>query len=94
MSGQPTTAPAAPPAKASPLRDKGPYIVTGVAAPLIIVTDDAQLAALIKGATIPLADRKTRYAVEGEIVTDLPTVSVAGLLADGRIKKAPKEASA
>jgi hypothetical protein len=91
MSGQPTQPTTA---KAPALRDKGPYIVTGVASPLIIVTDDAQLAALLKGAKIPLVDRQTRYAYEGDIVTDLPAVSVPGLLASGRIvRPSTKEAS-
>lgn len=50
--------------------------------------DDTQLAAMLKGDRMPRHERKMRRAWAGEIVTDLPAVSVAGLLAKGAICKA------
>lgn len=50
--------------------------------------DDAQLAAILKGDRIARAERKMRRAWAGEIVTDLPAVSVPGLLENGSICKA------
>lgn len=79
---------------ASPHRDPGPYVVTDAREFLMIMTDDAQLAAIVGGARLPIAERAWRRAYPGETVTDLPRKSVAGLLADGLIRRPAPEAEA
>lgn len=81
-----TPALAKAPAKAAALRDRTPYRVTSVRSALLILTDDDQLARLVAGEYIPHEERKTRRAPSGEIVRDLPTISVPSLLASGKIE--------
>ena len=78
-----------PAPKAPALRDSAPYRVTDVRSELFILTDDAQLARLVAGETIPLSERKIRRASSGDIVRDLPAASVPNLLAAGWIEPAP-----
>lgn len=75
--------------KPDAIRDATPYIVTHVAAPLTIMTDDAQLRAMLAGGKIPLVERDRRLAQAGEVVTDLPAISVPLLLAAGKIRPMP-----
>ncbi len=76
--------------KGQPLRDPGPYIVTDKRDVLIIMTSDAQVEAILGGAGIPRGERKMREDKPGVWVTDLPAVSVPGLLAKGWIRRPTK----
>lgn len=68
-----------------PLRDKGPYRIMPTRDEFYIMTDDVQLADRIKGAMLPRNQLKLRRVVPGDIVTDLPAVSVPHMLRDGDI---------
>lgn len=89
---QTTTKPAAPAPASQPkpraaLFDAGSYTVTDVRDELIWVVDETQLASILAGSKVALADRKVKRAKPGETVTGLPAVSIKGLLADGWIVK-------
>jgi len=72
----------------STIRDGRAWRVTDRRAGLIYMADDDQIAAMARGDRIPLAERAWKEAPAGAIVTDLPAVSVPGLLAAGWIEPA------
>ena len=75
-------------------RDSTPYVVTDVRSAIMVPTDDGQLAALLNGADIPLSERRMAEYKSGAVVRGIPTVSVAGMLADGIIRKADADEAA
>lgn len=83
-----------PKAPAKPLRDPAAYVVTDLREGIYIMTDDAQLAAVLSGADVPLAGRAMKFYPSGSTVTGIPTVSVAEMLASGIIRKADKGGAA
>lgn len=86
MNGQATTTAAtmqtAPPPKVKPsgLRAAGEWRVLPVRAALLLITDDGQLARVLKGESIPKEELHTRWAIAGEIATDIPASSLTWML--------------
>lgn len=83
MSDRPKT----PPAKA--LRDPGTYRVGTARGAIWIITDDDQLARVLRGENIPKAERKMRRYASGELVTGIPATSLPWMLSGGWVEPAP-----
>jgi len=84
----------APKPAAKALRDPAAYVVTDARTAIMVPTDDKQLADLLSGAEIPLSARKMAEFASGAVVRGIPAVSVAGMLADGIIRKADADEAA
>lgn len=54
---------------------------------LFYPTDPAIVEAIAKGENPPMRSRGMRHVAAGEVVDDIPTASIAGLLAKGRIEE-------
>ena len=54
---------------------------------LFYPTDPDTLQALRDGTHVPLRARRMKHVGVGEVVSDIPTESIAGLLAKGRIEE-------
>lgn len=58
-------------------------------APLSYPTDPRIVARLLAGDTVPFAQRRLRHVARGEVVADIPAVSVPWLLEQSLIEEVP-----
>lgn len=77
--------------KTAALRDPGTYRVGTARGAIWIITDDDQLARILKGERIPKAERKVKRYVSGEIVKGIPATSVPWMLSGGWIEPVAAE---
>lgn len=85
---EPMKAPVKAAPKAPALRDPGTYRVGTARGAIWIITDDDQLARILRGENIPKAERKVKRYVSGEIVKGIPATSVPWMLSGGWIEPA------